>query len=161
MTTSQPRRAGHADARGVLDTNTVILLERLSDASALPEHPEITTITLAELSVGPLVADDQRERAVRQAHLQLAESSFRALPFDAAARRFGWVAANLHQAGRKPVARAYDALIAAVALANELPLYAVNPADFQDIDGLTVRSVPHPDAADTAEPETEPPCRRS
>ena len=26
----------------------------------------------------------------------------------------------------------------------------VNPADFQDIDGLTVRSVPHPDAADTA-----------
>jgi predicted nucleic acid-binding protein len=37
-----------------------------------------------------------------------------------------------------------------VALANELPLYTVNPADFQDIDGLTVRSVPHPDAADTA-----------
>ena len=26
----------------------------------------------------------------------------------------------------------------------------VNPADFQDIDGLTVRLVPHPDAADTA-----------
>jgi hypothetical protein len=28
--------------------------------------------------------------------------------------------------------------------------HTVNPADFQDIDGLTVRSVPHPDAADTA-----------
>ncbi len=114
------------------------------------EHPEITTITLAELSVGPLVVDDQRERAVRQAHQQLAESSFRALPFDAAARRFGWVAANLLARRRKPAARAYDALIAAVALTNEFPLHTVSPADFQDIDGLTIRSVPHPDAADTA-----------
>ncbi len=150
MSRSHPRRAAHADVRGILDTNTVILLDRLAEPSALPEHPEITAITLAELSVGPLVTEDQRERAVRQAHLQLAESSFRALPFDAAAaRRFGGVAANLRQAGRKPVARAYDALIAAVALSNELPLYTVNPADFQGIDGLTVRSVPHPDAADT------------
>ena len=144
--TSRP--AEHSDVRGVLDTNTVILLDRLTDASALPEHPEITTITLAELSVGPLVTDDPRERAVRQAHLQLAEASFRALPFDvAAARRFGWIAANLRQAGRKPAARAYDALIAAVALANQLPLYTVNPSDFQGIDGLTIRAIPHPDAA--------------
>ena len=117
----------HADPRGVLDTSTVILLNSIDEAAVLPEHPEITTITLAELSVGPLVTDDQRERAVRQAHLQLAESSFRPLPFDAAAaRRFGWVAASLRQAGRKPAARAYDALIAAIALANDLPLYTVN-----------------------------------
>jgi predicted nucleic acid-binding protein len=82
---------------------------------------------------------------VRQAHLQLAESSFRPLPFDvAAARRFGGVAASLRRYGRKPAARAYDALIAAVALSNELPLYTVNPADFRGIDGLIVRSVPHP-----------------
>ena len=153
--TSSPSGPTHADARGVLDTNTVILLDRLADASTLPEHPEITTITLAELSVGPLVTDDPRERAVRQAHLQLAESSFRALPFDAAAaRRFGWVAASLRQAGRKPSARAYDALIAAVALANDLPLYTVNPADFQGIDGLTIRSVPHPGVAPIPSRET-------
>lgn len=146
--TATTRPAKHPDVRGILDTNTVILLDRLSDASVLPEHPEITTITLAELSVGPLVTDNPRERAIRQAHLQLAESSFRALPFDAAAaRRFGWVAANLRQAGRKPAARAYDALIAAVALANELPLYTVNPVDFRGIDGLTIRAIPHPDAA--------------
>lgn len=133
-------------ARGVLDTNTVILLDRLRDASALPKRPVITTITLAELSVGPLVTDDPHERAVRQAHLQLAEASFRPLPFDAAAaRRFGAVAGNLRRAGRKPAARAYDALIAAVALSKDLPVYTVNPADFQGIDGLTVRAVPHPD----------------
>ena len=142
------RHVAHPDASGILDTNTVILLDRLTDPLALPEHPLITAITLAELSVGPLVTDDPRERAARQAHLQLAESSFRPLPFDAAAaRRFGGVAASLRQAGRKPAARAYDALIAAVALANELPLYTVNPGDFQGIDGLTVRSVPHPEGS--------------
>ncbi len=133
--------------RGVLDTNTVILLDRLNDPSLLPERPAITTITLAELSVGPLVTDDPGERAARQAHLQLAESSFRPLPFDAAAaRRFGGVAAALRQSGRKPAARAYDALIAAIALANDLPIFTVNPSDFQGIDGLTVCAVLHPDA---------------
>ena len=137
-----------AHARGVLDTNTVILLDRLSDASELPERPVITTITLAELSVGPLVTDDPQQRAVRQAHLQLAESSFRPLPFDsAAARCFGGVAAELRRAGRKPKARAYDALIAAIALANDLPIYTVNPSDFQGIDGLTVCAISHPDVA--------------
>lgn len=139
--------AAGRNTRGILDTNTVILLDRLHDASALPVHPVITSITLAELSVGPLVTDDPQQRAIRQAHLQLAEASFRPLPFDAsAARRFGGVAASLRASGRKSAARAYDALIAAIALANDLPVYTVNPADFQGIDGLTVRAVPHPDA---------------
>jgi len=137
----------------VLDTNAVLLLDRPRDASALTAHPVITSITLAELSVGPLVTDDPQQRAIRQAHLQLAEASFRPLPFDAAAaRRFGGVAAGLRTAGRKPAARAYDALIAAVALANDLPVYTVNPTDFQGIDGLTVRAVPHPDANQPSNP---------
>ena len=60
----------------------------------LPEEPLITAVTLAELSVGPLVAGDERERAARQAHLQQAEADFDPLPFDArAARAFGRVAA--------------------------------------------------------------------
>jgi predicted nucleic acid-binding protein len=71
--------------RGVLDTSTVILLGRLPDATALPDEPLITAITLAELSVGPLVASDAGERATRQAHLQQAEADFEPLPFDAAA----------------------------------------------------------------------------
>lgn len=147
MTATNPRAAEGAEARGVLDTSTVILLNRLHDASALPVRPVITTITLAELSVGPLVTDDPDQRAARQAHLQLAEASFRPLPFDAAAaRRFGGVAASLRASGRKPAARAYDALIAAVALANDLPVYTVNPTDFHGIAGLTVHPVPHPDS---------------
>lgn len=70
------------------------------------------------------------------------------LPFDAqAARSFGRVAASLRRTGRKTRARAYDAMIAATALANDLALYTCNPQDFAGIDGLTVVAVPVPDSA--------------
>ncbi len=92
---------------GILDTSTLILLERIVDSSSLPRQPIITAITLAELSVGPLVAGDAIEQATRQARLQQAEADFDPLPFDAeAARAFGRVAASLRQAGRKAHARA-------------------------------------------------------
>ncbi len=140
--TARPR------ASGILDTGTVILLPRLRDPSALPAAPTITTITLAELSVGPLVTDDPAERAARQAHLQQAESDFDPLPFDAAAARaFGRVAADLRASGRKTSARAYDALIAAIAVAKGLPVYTTNPDDFAGIQGLEVVAVPNPGAA--------------
>jgi tRNA(fMet)-specific endonuclease VapC len=81
--------------RGIPDTHTVILLGRLEDPSVLPDEPLITAITLAELSVGPLVARSDDECAARQAHLQQAESDFDALPFHAsAARAFDRVAAR-------------------------------------------------------------------
>lgn len=131
--------------RGVLDTNTVIMLSRITDVTTLPEEPLITAVTLAELSVGPLVASTDAERAARQAHLQQAEADFEPLPFDAqAARAFGRVAASLRRAGRKTHARAYDAMIAATALANGLPVYTCNPNDFSGIDGLEVVSVSLP-----------------
>lgn len=132
-------------ARGLLDTSTLLLLPQLPDATALPVEPLISTITLAELSVGPLVAGTDAERAARQAHLQQAEADFDPLPFDAAAARaFGQVAAALRHAGRKPAARSYDAMIAAVAIANALPLFTSNPDDFVAITQLRVIEVPHP-----------------
>jgi predicted nucleic acid-binding protein len=128
-----------------LDTNTVILLSQITDATMLPEEPIITAVTLAELSVGPLVASTEEERAARQAHLQQAEADFDPLPFDAqAARAFGRVAASLRRAGRKVKSRAYDAMIAATALASGLPVYTCNPDDFSAIDGLDVVAVPLP-----------------
>ncbi len=135
-----------AEDRGMLDTSTVILLGRLTDPSTLPTDSVISAITLAELSVGPHVAHTAKERAARQAHLQQAESDFDAIPFGPeAARAFGRVAASLRSAGRKPGARAYDALIAASALAENIPIHTCNPDDFQGIEGLEVRAVPHPD----------------
>lgn len=132
--------------RGVLDTSTVILMAHLDDPALLPMEPLITAVTLAELSVGPLIATDQSERAIRQAHLQQAEADFSPLPFDAdSARAFGRVAASLRAAGRKSQARTFDAMIAATALANDLPVFTCNPGDFTDISGLDVRTVPYPD----------------
>lgn len=128
-------------ARGLLDTSAVIDLADL-DATALPEECLISAITLAELSVGALVATNARQRAARQAHLQQAEADFDPVPFDAAcARSFGRVAASLRRSGRKPQARAYDALIAATAITHDLPVFTRNPDDFTGIAGLTVRTV--------------------
>jgi len=130
---------------GVLDTNAVILLDRLAP-EALPGEPVVTAITLAELSVGPLTTDDVAKRAVRQARLQEVESAMRVLPFDAAAARaFGAVASSLRRRGRKTTPRAYDALIAATAIAQGLALYTCNPRNFDGIEGLTVVPVPYPD----------------
>jgi tRNA(fMet)-specific endonuclease VapC len=120
-----PRRV----AAGLLDTTAVLLLPRIVDPDALPQEPRISTITLADLSVGPLVASSPPERAARLAHVQETEAAFEPIPFDAAS------------------ARAFDALIAAVAVANDLPLYTCNPDDFRGIDGLDIVEIPHPDHA--------------
>jgi predicted nucleic acid-binding protein len=130
------------------------MLSRVTEANSLPREPLITAVTLAELSVGPLVASTDEERAARQAHLQQAEADFDPLPFDAqAARSFGRVAASLRRAGRKVNARAYDAMIAATALANGLPVYTCNPNDFAGIEGLEVVPVQVPEVS-TADDET-------
>jgi tRNA(fMet)-specific endonuclease VapC len=130
--------------RGLLDTSTVILLDRIAVRSALPRQPCISSITLAEMTMGPLVASGP-ERAHRQAQLQRVEFDFVPLPFDAdAARAFGRVAASLRRSGRKASARTHDAMIAAVAVANGLPLYTCNPRDFEGIEDLVVVPVEVP-----------------
>ncbi len=130
------------DTAGLLDTSVVIELGSLAPDD-LPQESFISAITLAELSVGPLVAATDDERIARQSVLQVTEAHFTPLPFDAeSARAFGRVAAALRGSGRKHRARAYDALIAATALSHALPVYTRNPDDFSGIDGLTVRRVP-------------------
>lgn len=131
----------HPAEQGILDTSTLLDLGAL-DAARLPAEPLITAVTLAELSVGPHVARSAPERAARQAHLQQAEADFDPIPFDAsAARAFGRVASALRHAGRKPAARAYDALIAATAIANDLPLFTCNVRDFEGIPELQLHPV--------------------
>jgi predicted nucleic acid-binding protein len=133
------------EPRGLVDTDVVILMGHL-DPDLLPDEPLISAVTLAELSVGPLVTEDPHERAARQAHLQQAEADFQPVPFDAeAARAFGRVAADLRRSGRKPRARAFDALIAATAVARDLPLFTTNPDDFSGIGDLDVRALPRPE----------------
>ncbi|GFG79627.1 type II toxin-antitoxin system VapC family toxin [Mycobacterium paragordonae] len=134
-----------APRKGMLDTSTVILLGEITDSTELPDESVISAITLAELSLGPHVAHDDAERSARQQHLQQAESDFDVVPFDSdCARAFGGVAATLRASGRKPAARAYDALIAASAIAHAVPLYTCNPGDYAGIARLDLRPVTHP-----------------
>lgn len=131
-----------SDREGLLDTSAVLALRAIADASDLPEVALISAVTLAELSVGPLVASDDAERARRLATVQQAEADFDPVPFDAAAARaFGLVAASYRRSGRKLTATSFDAMIAATALANGLPLYTANPDDFAGIEGLVVRRI--------------------
>ena len=130
--------------RGLLDTSVVIALEKLT-AGQLPEEPAISALTLAELAAGPLATDDEHERARRQDRLQRVEALLDPLPFDAvAARAYGRVYAATRAADRKPGgARAVDLMIAAVALAHQLPLFTRNPDDFDHLTaiGLDLRTV--------------------
>lgn len=126
-------------AMGLLDTSAVLLRGSVVDASVLPEIGCISAVTIAELSAGPLLTDDPDERARRQAHLQQAEGDFDPLPLDAAAARaYARVAQAMRQRGRSVRSRGFDALIAAVALANGLAVHTANPDDFAGIPGLQV-----------------------
>lgn len=120
--------------RGLADTGVVVDLEQI-EPSKLPGEVAISAVTMAELAAGPHATADLRERARRQERLQRAEASFEVFPFDAAvARAYGRIYATVVAAGRKPRGRrAFDLLIAATALANELPLYTINPRDFSDL----------------------------
>lgn len=130
--------------RGLLDTSVVIALEQV-EPTALPDEPTISAITMAELAAGPHATDDHQERAIRQERLQRIEATVDPVPFDAhAARAYGRIYAATRARHRKPRgARAVDLLIAAIALANDLPLYTRNAADFDHLAGigLVVRAV--------------------
>lgn len=54
------------------------------------------------------------------------------------------VEADLRRAGREPQVRADDALIAAVAPTDDVPLHTANPDDFAGFDDLRVVPVPVP-----------------
>jgi predicted nucleic acid-binding protein len=137
--------SGEAPRQGLLDTN-ILVLRRWVDPGELPDEMAISAITLAELSAGPHQVrwnedqdayDEHAERARRLEVLQRAENEFDPVPFDAeAARIFGRVTAAVIAAGRKPRGRVVDLMIAATAIAEGLPLYTTNPADFGGLDDL-------------------------
>jgi predicted nucleic acid-binding protein len=150
--TARPERP----ARGLLDTSVVIDLGQL-DANDLPVELAVSALTMAELATGPQAVVDPEERARRVGLLQHAEATFEQLPFDAAAARvYGRIYAAVIAVGRKARGRrAIDLLIAATALANELPLYTHNLDDFAGLEEL-IDIVAVPPAAEQGELSTRP-----
>ncbi|MEV4613404.1 type II toxin-antitoxin system VapC family toxin [Kitasatospora sp. NPDC049258] len=141
-------------AQGLLDTN-IMILRKWVDPAELPAEMAISAITLAELSAGPHDVrrneeqsdyDEYAERARRLDVLQRAENEFDPIPFGTeAARIYGRICAGVIGAGRKPRRRVADLMIAAIAVAEELPLFTTNPDDFKDLESLlTVAPVTRP-----------------
>jgi predicted nucleic acid-binding protein len=124
-------------SQGLIDTSVVIDLDHI-EPTRLPSELAISTLTMAELAAGPHATGDAAERARRQDRLQRAEATFDPLPFDGdAARAYGRIYAAIATIGRKARGpRAADLLIAATALAANLPLYTRNVDDFRGIEHL-------------------------
>jgi predicted nucleic acid-binding protein len=142
--------SGEPPRQGLLDTN-ILILRRWIEPDELPDEMAISAVTLAELSAGPHqvrrndeqnLYDEHEERARRTETLQRAESVFDPVPFDAeAARTYGRMAAAVIAAGRKPRRRTADLMIAASAIAEDLPLFTTNPDDYAGLEKL-VRVIP-------------------
>jgi predicted nucleic acid-binding protein len=123
--------------RGLIDTSVAIGFERI-DPGWLPAEVAISTLTLAELTLGPHATRDRGERARRQEHLQRVEATFEPLPFDPdCARATGRVCAAIALSGRKAGgSRFVDLMIAATALAHGLALYTRDASDLRGLDDL-------------------------
>ena len=125
-----------ADSRGLLDTSVVIDFD-LIDSARLPDEAAISAVTVAELAAGPHAARDATERARRQDRLQWTASRWDPLPVDTeVARAYGRVYAAVRESGRSSRRRFGDLLIAATALAHEIPLCTRNPDDFTGLEPL-------------------------
>ncbi len=127
--------------RALLDTSVVIDYPA-SAVAAQASTAAVSTITLAELSYGLHTADPLLNAAREQRYHWIAHT-FDPIPFDAcAARVYGALCAAVRAVGRDPQPRRFDLLIAAVAVALDLPLITRNKSNFTGIhDSLTIIAV--------------------
>lgn len=121
--------------RAVLDTSVLVGAEagRIRPPD-LPEQAFVSSVSLAELHLGVLAADDAGVRRTRLETLAFAERTFESLPVDDdVARAFARLVDRARRAGKRPPI--LDTLIAATALSHGLPLYTQD-ADFHDFADL-------------------------
>lgn len=119
--------------RVVLDTS--VLLAPDLDLNGV--EVAISSVSLAELHFGVLVARSPEVRAERLRRLALIERNFDALPVDEdVAREYGRLAAAVALAGRQPRARVADLLIAATAASQQATLWTHNAQDLVGLEDL-------------------------
>ena len=123
--------------RALLDTSFFVAREPgrpLGQMEGVTET-EVSVVTLAELTVGVLMANGA-DRPARVATLSAVESTWDALPIDAeVARQFDRIVAALRLAGRR--VPALDALVAATALVEQIPV-VTQDRDYDAIPGVGV-----------------------
>jgi toxin FitB len=118
----------------VLDTSVLISDEGPPDGIA----SSISTVSIAELHFGLLVAADEEERALRASRLGLIEARFPdPLPVeDRVAREWGRLKAAVVQRGGRPRKRLADLAIAATANVHGAVLLTHNVKDFKIVEDL-------------------------
>ncbi|MDA8400203.1 MAG: PIN domain-containing protein [Actinomycetota bacterium] len=123
--------------RALLDTSFFIATEsgRPLGNMEIVTETEVSVVTLAELTAGVLMADDN-DRSARLATLSAVESAWDPLPIDAeVARQFARIVAALRTGGRRvPI---LDALVAATAIVEQIPV-VTQDNDYEAIPGVEV-----------------------
>lgn len=126
--------------RALLDTSFFVAREAGRSLGDMPgvTETEVSVVTLAELTVGVLMAKDSTH-ATRVATLSAVESTWDPLPIDAeVARQFAHIVADLRKRQRRvPI---LDALVAATALVEQIPI-VTQDRDYDAIAGVEVISV--------------------
>lgn len=108
-----------------------------TDVPILDGELAISSVTVAELHVGVLVARHDRVRAERLRRLSILQRLFDPIPVDeAVTRSYGQLAAAVLRHGAHPPARALDLLIAATAHAYSARLYTRNPEGLRGLDDM-------------------------
>lgn len=118
------------------DTSLFIAVEQERPISGfLPKRIAVSVVTVAELRLGVLAANDGTIRARRLETLSKAES-LNPLPVDAKVAHT-WAVLRLALRDRGKWMPINDSWIAATAIANHIPV-ASQDADYDDIPGLSV-----------------------
>lgn len=123
--------------RALLDTSFFVATESGRPLGALTgvTETEVSVVTLAELTLGVLMADDA-ERSGRVATLSAVESTWDPLPIDAEiAREFARIAADLR--GRRQRVPILDALVSATAAVEQIPV-VTQDRDYDAMPGIEV-----------------------
>lgn len=123
--------------RALLDTSFFVATESGRPLGEMPgvTETEVSVVTLAELTVGVLMANDA-DRAGRVATLSAVESTWDPLPIDAeVARVFARIVADLRVRRRRvPI---LDALLAATSVVEQIPV-VTQDRDYDAIPGVQV-----------------------
>lgn len=104
----------------------------------------ISTVSIAELHFGLLVAADEESRALRTTRLGLIEARFPdPIPLDdRVAREWGRLQAAVASRGGNPRSRSADLAIVATALVHDATLLTLDAKDFRLIEDLIEVRVP-------------------
>ena len=123
--------------RALADTSVFVALEQdRPRRRKVPDEILVSVVTVGELQLGVLMANDATTRATRLRTLTYVESTFEPVPIDTAAAR-EWARLVAHCRRRRRRVPVNDLWIAATAIVRDLSVLTQD-ADYDGISGLHV-----------------------